>query len=82
MGVIGKTLRFTLGLALGVGVGAVAAMLVAPQSGKISKDEIRQRVNDVLSAGKDAQHKRERELQTYWEQEITKPDKDKEKAKK
>ncbi len=76
MGVIGKTLRFTLGLALGAGVGAVAAMLVAPQSGKVSQDQIKQRVNAVLEAGKNAQHKREHELQAYWEQEInTKPEK-------
>ncbi|MEO8289131.1 MAG: YtxH domain-containing protein [Chloroflexota bacterium] len=82
MGVIGKTLKFTAGLALGAGIGAVGAMLVAPQSGKVTTDEIKARVNAVLDAGKDAQSKREKELQTYWEQEInSKADSNKEKAK-
>jgi len=75
MGVIGKTFRFTLGLALGAGIGAVAAMLVAPQSGKVSREQIKQRGDAMMEAGKDAQLKRERELQTYWEQEIKKPEK-------
>ena len=70
MGVIGKTLRFTFGLALGAGLGAVAALLVAPQSGKVSTDQIKARVDSIMDAGKQAQHKRERELQEYWEQEI------------
>jgi len=77
MGVIGKTLRFTFGLALGAGIGAVAAMLVAPQSGKITTAQIRERVNNILAAGKEAQEGREHELQAYWEQEIKKPVKEK-----
>jgi gas vesicle protein len=76
MGVIGKTLRFTFGLALGAGIGSVAAMLLAPQSGQVSQQQIKERVDTALAAGKDAQHKRERELQEYWEQEINaKPEK-------
>lgn len=75
MGVIGKTLRFTIGLALGASIGAVAALLVAPQSGKISADQIKARVDAVLDAGKEAQQKRQKELQAYWEQEIQKPEK-------
>jgi gas vesicle protein len=70
MGVIGKTLRFTLGLVLGVGIGAAAAMLLAPQSGKVSKEQIQGRVEEIVSAGKEAQREREKELQDYWEQEI------------
>ena len=70
MGVIGKTLRFTLGLALGAGIGAVAAMLVAPQSGKVTKDQLQARINEALSAGKAAQNEREKELLTYWEQQL------------
>jgi gas vesicle protein len=77
MGVIGKTLRFTLGLALGAGIGAVSAMLVAPQSGKVTSGQIKARVNNVLAAGKEAQQQREHELQAYWEQEIKKPEKEK-----
>ena len=70
MGIIGRTLRFTLGLAVGAGIGAVAAMLLAPQSGEVSKEQIQSRVNDIMSAGKQAQREREKELQDYWEQEI------------
>jgi gas vesicle protein len=70
MGVIGKTMRFTLGLALGAGLGAVAAMLAAPQSGKVSKEKIQARIDEVVSAGKTAQARREKELLDYWEQQL------------
>lgn len=70
MGIIGKTIRFTLGVGLGAGIGAVAAMLAAPQSGKVTKDQIQQRLDEVMNAGKKAQQERERELQDYWEQEV------------
>ncbi|MDQ6693007.1 MAG: YtxH domain-containing protein [Chloroflexota bacterium] len=70
MGVIGKTLRFVVGLTLGAGVGAAAAMLVAPQSGKVTKEQIQGRVNEMMKAAKSAQRGREKELQDYWEQEI------------
>lgn len=70
MNVIGRTLKFTLGLALGAGIGAVAATFLSPQSGKISRDGIKARVDAALQAGQDAQHKREQELQKYWEQEV------------
>ena len=70
MGVIGKTLKFTLGLAVGAGIGAVAALLVAPQSGKITKEQIQSRVDEVVNAGKSAQNAREKELLSYWEQQV------------
>jgi gas vesicle protein len=70
MGIIGKTIRFTLGLGLGAGLGAVAAMLAAPQSGKVTKEQIQNRLDEVRNAGKKAQQERERELQAYWEQEV------------
>jgi len=81
MGVIGKTLRFTFGLALGAGIGAVAALIVAPQSGKISQGEIKKRIDSILQAGKDAQAQRQHELQEYWEQTITKKDEEGKKKK-
>ncbi len=84
MGVIGKTVRFVAGLTLGAGVGAVGAMLVAPQSGKVTKEHIQARVDDMMQAAKSAQRDRERELQDYWEQEINvkyKDDKEKDKGK-
>lgn len=74
MGVVGKTLRFTLGLALGAAIGAVGALVVAPQSGKVSQQQIKQRIDSILQAGKDAQAQRQRELQEYWEQTTTKKD--------
>ncbi len=70
MGVIGKTLRFTFGLALGAGIGTVVALMVAPQSGKVTKEQIQERWKGMLSAAKDAQKAREKELQEYWEQQI------------
>jgi gas vesicle protein len=70
MGIIGKTLKFTLGLALGAGIGAAAAMLVAPQSGKVTKDQIQARLDEIVSAGKAAQNEREKELLAYWEQQL------------
>lgn len=79
MGVIGKTLRFVVGLGLGAGIGAVVVLVVAPQSGKVSRQEIQQRVNDALSVGKRAQREREKELQDYWEQEVNVKYKDDEK---
>ena len=74
MGIFGKTLRFTFGIVLGAGIGAAAALLLAPQSGKVTKDQIQARWNDMLSAGREAQHSREKELQEYWEQEINAKD--------
>lgn len=82
MGVIGKTLRFTVGIALGAGIGAVAAMLVAPQSGRATKEQIQARFDEMVQAGQRAQHDREKELQEYWEQEINIKGDDKAQAKK
>ena len=76
MGIIGKTIRFALGLGLGAGLGAVGAMLAAPQSGKVTKEQIQQRLDDVMSAGKRARQERENELQAYWEQEVQVKDSD------
>lgn len=70
MGIIGKALRFTLGLTLGVGIGAVAAMLLAPQSGSATQEQLQKRVDDIMNAGKSAQREREKELQEYWAQQV------------
>lgn len=70
MGVVGKTLRFTLGLALGAGIGAVAAMLAAPQSGRVTREQIQDRVDEIMQAGQTAQNEREKELLEYWEQQL------------
>jgi gas vesicle protein len=72
MEVIGKTIKFTLGLILGTVLGAAATMLVAPQSGKVTTGKIQQRINEIVNAGKEAQTEREKELLNYWEQQIEK----------
>lgn len=70
MGVIGKTFRFVLGLGVGAAIGAAAALVVAPQSGRVSREEIQGRLKDAMDAGKKAQRDREKELQEYWESEV------------
>jgi gas vesicle protein len=70
MGVFGKTLRFIGGLAVGAGIGAVAAMLVAPQSGEQSKQQLQDRINEILRAGQRASRAREDELYAAWEAEL------------
>lgn len=70
MGIIGKTLRFIAGLTLGAVAGAAGAMLLAPQSGTRTRDEIRARIDEALEAARQAQRERERELQEYWEQQV------------
>jgi gas vesicle protein len=79
MGIIGKTLKFIGGLALGAVAGAAGAMLLAPQSGARTRDEIKARVDEIMEAGKDAQRERERELQQYWEQQVNVKYQDKDK---
>jgi len=70
MGIIGKTLRFVGGLALGAGVGAAAAMLLAPQSGEMSTTQLQARVDEILTAGRRASRARESELYAAWEAEM------------
>ena len=70
MNIISRTLKFTLGLIVGAGVGAAATMLLAPTSGKLNRQQLKARIDAALKAGQDAQHDRERELQKYWEQQI------------
>jgi gas vesicle protein len=67
---IGKTLRFVGGLAVGAGIGAVAAMLVAPQSGETSKEQLQAHIDEILAAGQRASRHREQELYAAWEAEL------------
>jgi gas vesicle protein len=70
MSMIGKTFRFVAGFAVGTGIGAVTALLLAPQSGDMSKEQIQARVNEILNAGQRASRKREEELYAAWEAEL------------
>ena len=67
MSAISKTLKFTGGALLGLGIGAVTALLLAPQSGEISKEQIRARVDEILAAGRRAQQQTQTELLARWE---------------
>jgi gas vesicle protein len=72
MGVIGKTLKFTLGMVLGIGLGAIAASLLAPQNGRVTREQIQARIDQLLEAAHTAQQQREKELLEYWERQISK----------
>jgi len=56
---------------LGLGIGAVTALLLAPQSGEVSTEQIRARLDEVLAAGRRAQQTTEDELQTRWEATVS-----------
>jgi gas vesicle protein len=62
MGAIGRIGAFLVGGALGAGVGAAVAMLVAPQSGEEFVQEVERRVDQVKVAGLEAQARTEEEL--------------------
>lgn len=68
MSAITKTLKFTGGVLLGLGVGSVTALLLAPQSGEVSKDQLRARLDEIRDAGQQAQRQTEDDLQMRWEQ--------------
>jgi len=67
MSVVSKTLKFTGGALLGLGVGAVTAMLLAPQSGEVSREQIRGRIDEMLDAGRRAQQETEDGLHARWD---------------
>ena len=70
MSAISKTLKFTGGALLGLGIGAVTALLLAPQSGQVTTEQLRARLDDVLDAGRTAQLATENELHARWEATI------------
>ena len=75
MSVITKTLKFTGGTLLGLGIGAVTALLLTPQSGEINRAQIQARLNEILDAGRRAQHATEDDLQARWEAQTHEPKK-------
>ena len=76
MSVIGKTLKFTGGMLVGLGIGAVTALLLAPQSGELTKEQLQARIDEMLDAGRRAQRKTEDDLYSRWEAELAKADRD------
>ncbi|HUS17744.1 MAG TPA: YtxH domain-containing protein [Chloroflexia bacterium] len=70
MSAVSKTLKFTGGVLLGLGIGTVTALLLAPQSGQMSKEQIQTRLDEILDAGRRAQHQTETELTARWESTI------------
>ena len=62
MGVIRRIGSFIVGGALGAGVGAAVAMLVAPQAGDEFVNGVERRVDQAKRAGLEAQARTEEEL--------------------
>ena len=62
MGALGRIGAFIVGGALGAGVGAVVAMLVAPQSGDEFVESVERRIDQVKVAGLEAQARTEEDL--------------------
>jgi gas vesicle protein len=67
---IGKTFRFVAGFSVGAGIGAVTALLLAPQSGQMSKEQVQARLDEIINAGRRAARSREGELYAAWEAEL------------
>lgn len=62
MGLIKRTLKFTAGGVTGAAVGAVAALLLAPDNGPEFQRRLRDRLRDAKAAGADAKAEKENEL--------------------
>jgi gas vesicle protein len=62
VGALGRIGAFIVGGALGAGVGAAVAMLVAPQSGDEFVETVEHRIDQVKAAGLEAQARTEEEL--------------------
>jgi gas vesicle protein len=63
-----KLLDFLFGLSAGALVGAAVAMLLAPESGEKTRDEIQLRIDQVIEEGKRAATERRAELESQLDQ--------------
>jgi gas vesicle protein len=63
-----KLLSFILGVLSGVLVGAAAAMLLAPEAGERTRDEIQLRIDHIVDEGRRAAAERRAELEMQLEQ--------------
>ncbi len=66
----GKILRFTLGIAVGGGIGVVTAMLLAPASGEETRTSVQDRLSEIGDHYRRAQLEKEQEMRDKWEAEI------------
>jgi gas vesicle protein len=62
-----KTLFLLMGVLSGALVGAAAALLLTPYSGKELQGQIRSRAQGLIEAGREAAAARGAELQAQWE---------------
>ena len=53
MSTISKTLKFTGGALIGLGVGALTALILAPQSGQVTTAQLRARLDDLTPSKRD-----------------------------
>ncbi len=66
----GKIIRFTLGIALGTGIGVATAMLLAPASGEDTRTSVQDRLSEIGDNYRRAQLEKEQEMRAKWEAEI------------
>jgi gas vesicle protein len=64
---IGRSLRFMVGLWLGVVFGAGLVLLLAPQSGADTRQAVRERIQGIMDEGRVAAEVRRLELTTQFE---------------
>lgn len=64
---MGRVFRITIGMVMGVTVGAGLVLLFAPQSGADTQRMIKERIEAILSEGREAAEMRRLELKTEFE---------------
>jgi gas vesicle protein len=65
---MGRLLDFLGGMALGAITGAAIAIVVAPDSGAVTRRKMRRRVNEALEEGRRAAAERRAELEAQFAQ--------------
>ncbi|MDQ3856692.1 MAG: YtxH domain-containing protein [Chloroflexota bacterium] len=68
---MGKLFRFLGGTVIGTAIGAGAAMLLAPQSGKDLQHKLQARREEAIAAARATTATRERELRAEWEARVS-----------
>ncbi len=64
---MGRVFRLAAGMVLGAAVGAGMVLLFTPQSGVDAQQMIRERIDAIVSEGRQAAEMRRLELQTQFE---------------